>query len=405
MRPFSLLVKPASADCNLECTYCFYLDRNKLYPGHHRHQMSSEVLERTISTYMATDQPQYTFGWQGGEPTLMGRAFFKKVTELQERYGRRGASVTNGLQTNGTLMSDELAAHLSAYNFLVGISIDGPAELHNRYRLKAGGHRGTHADVIRGLELLRKHHVEFNVLTLISAANVEHPKEVYRYLRDDLGISFHQYIPCVEFDQEGNLLPFAVTGEQWGSFLNGIFDEWAGEDVRKVSVRNFDAVISMMIENQPTVCTLGRDCRQYFVVEFNGDVYPCDFFVEEGRRLGNVTTDNWYDLWRSPLYREFGAQKRRWNPECESCPYLKYCAGDCPKHRVAQAGAGPAASTDGLPRMAVPAAEPEAGTVSRLCAGWKAFYAHSLPDFENLAADVWSERSRTMLGLSVHRPS
>ncbi|WP_455383438.1 anaerobic sulfatase maturase [Salinispira pacifica] len=413
MRPFSLLVKPASADCNLECTYCFYLDRKELYPEHHRHQMSSQVLEQMIRSYIATDQPQYTFGWQGGEPTLMGRAFFRKVTELQERYGRRGATVTNGLQTNGTLLSDDLARHLAAYNFLVGISIDGPAELHNRYRLKVGGHRGTHADVIRGLELLRKHGAEFNVLTLVSTANVDHPREVYRYLRDELGVYYHQYIPCVEFDANGNLLPFSISGEQWGRFMNGIFDEWSGGDTRMVSVRHFDAVMSMLIEDRATMCTLGRDCRQYFVVEFNGDVYPCDFFVNRENLLGNVMRDNWYDMWRSPGYREFGAQKRRWNSECNGCPYLKFCAGDCIKHRVVPAGTASAGGVAvevagavvepqrGLEpaRMSIPAAQPEAATLSRLCDGWKAFYGHTLGEFRQLAETVKRERTRSMLGL------
>ncbi|HUX12736.1 MAG TPA: anaerobic sulfatase maturase [Spirochaetia bacterium] len=382
MRPFSLLVKPASADCNLECTYCFYLDRKQLYPEHHRHQMSTAVLEKMIKGYMATEQPQYTFGWQGGEPTLMGRSFFRKVTDLQERYGRPGATVTNGLQTNGTLITDELASHLAAYNFLVGISVDGPEEIHNRYRLKVGGNRGTHAEVIRGLELLRKHRVEFNVLTLVTAANVDHPGTVYRYLRDELGVFYHQYIPCVEFDAEGNLLPYSISAEQWGRFMNGIFDEWIGNNTRTVSVRHFDSILTMMVENQASVCTLGRDCRQYFVVEFNGDVYPCDFFVDPDKRLGNLMSDSWYDMWRSPKFREFGAQKRNWNAACTGCPYLAYCAGDCIKHRVA-----------------FPSPEPREDSLSRLCEGWKMFYGHTLDGFRNLADQVKKDRTRSILGM------
>ena len=189
-RPFSLLIKPASADCNQRCAYCFYLDRASLYPDASRHRMTDDVLERLISSYLATDQPTYVFGWQGGEPALMGLDFFRRVTALQSKYGRNGSVVANGLQTNATLLEDEFCAHLGKFNFLVGVSLDGPADVHDRYR-KYGDGRGTHADVLRGLETLRRHEVEFNILTLVSAANVKRGAEIYRYLRD-LGVAYHQ---------------------------------------------------------------------------------------------------------------------------------------------------------------------------------------------------------------------
>lgn len=381
MRPFSLLVKPSSADCNLECVYCFYLPRKALYPLSHRHQMSSRVLERMISSYMATSQPAYTFGWQGGEPTLMGRTFFEHVTELQERYAVRGATVSNGLQTNGTLLSADLARHLAKYKFLVGLSIDGPAEMHDTYRLRAGQHRGSHSDVMRGLELLNTHGVEFNVLTLVSAANVGEPRKVYRYLRDDLGLRYHQYIPCVEFQEDGSLAPYAITGEQWGRFMNGIFDEWVEQDVRTVSIRHFDNVLSTLLQQSPGSCVFGTDCRQYFVVEHNGDIYPCDFFVDQPMRLGSIMSDQWEHLWHSAAYRDFGRMKRRWNQECTDCQFLKLCAGDCPKLRA----------TDSPTGLETP--------VSFLCRGWKAFYGHTLELFGEIAREVQREQTRNYLAL------
>ena len=287
VRPFSLLIKPAGADCNLRCRYCFYLDRCSLYPDQSRHRMSETVLEQTVRSFMATPQPVHAFGWQGGEPTLMGEAFFKRVTALQQRYGAPGAQVSNGLQTNATLIDDTLAAHLAEYRFLVGVSLDGPPHLHDPNRITTGG-RGTHADVMRGIDALRRHGVEFNVLTLVNRLNVGAPETVYDYLVDQ-DVLFHQYIECVEFDTEGRLLPFAIDGASWGEFLCRLFDHWYPRDVRKVSVRLFDAILARIVEGRPNCCSMGNDCRDYFVVEHNGDIYPCDFYVYPEWRLGNVT--------------------------------------------------------------------------------------------------------------------
>jgi len=367
---FSLLVKPASADCNLRCEYCFYLGHSTFYPETSRHRMSDETLEKVISGYMATEQPQYAFGWQGGEPTLMGAEFFRKVTALQSRYGRRGAVVANGLQTNATLIDDEMAAHFAEYKFLLGVSLDGPPEVHDLHRKNASG-RPSHADVMRGIRRLQKAGVEFNILVLVSDANVRRGREVYRYLRDS-GYSHHQYIPCVEFDPEGRPLPFAVGGERWGEFLCAVYDEWLGRDEHKVSVRLFDSVLWKMVEGGSNICHMGKDCRQYFVVEYNGDVYPCDFFVEKGLRLGNVAVDTWEAMGGSEVYRAFGRRKAQWNQACDSCEWVELCAGDCLKHRF-RAGAD-------LRRL------------SALCAGWKLFYSHAMPGFRRLAAEIVRER-------------
>lgn len=370
MRSFSLLVKPSSADCNLECEYCFYLDKKALYPETQRHQMSDEVLSRLISGYMSTPQPVYTFGWQGGEPTLMGRAFFRRITELQERFGRRGALVSNGLQTNGTLLSDELAAHLGLYHFLVGLSIDGTEEIHDTNRKRPSG-RGSYRDVMRGLEILRRHSVDFNVLTVVSAANVDRADEVYDHLLS-LDVRYHQYIPCVEFDPSGNPLPYTITGKQWGDFLLRIFERWVSGDTERVSVRHFDSILSLLIGGEPGSCVLARSCNQYFVVEWNGDVYPCDFFVEPEKRLGNIVEQRWEELGLSPVYREFAGRKARWSSECARCPFLRFCAGDCPKMRY-RFGEDP-------------------GSLSWLCEGWKSFYRQTLPEFKRLARTVRRRR-------------
>jgi len=332
--------------------------------------MSEGVLERMIASYMATDQPTYAFGWQGGEPTLMGVEFFKRATELQQKCGRPGSTVSNGLQTNTTLIDDEFARHLGQYRFLVGVSLDGPEYIHDHYRRHAGG-RGSHSEVLRGIECLKRHNVAFNTLVLVNDFNVDKAVEIYHYLGDQ-GFLHHQYIPCVEFDAKGDKLPFAITGEQWGDFLCAVFDEWIKADTRRVSIRFFDSILSYMVDRVRNVCHMGRNCRQYFVVEHNGDVYPCDFFVEERLRLGNVATHGWAELQESPVYIEFGKRKAQWNEACERCEYLSYCSGDCLKNRFYGG--------------------PDPSRLSRLCRGWRKFFRHALPEFERLAEEVQEVR-------------
>ena len=375
MRQFSLLIKPASADCNLHCPYCFYLDRSALYPETKRHRMSEEVLTQMISSYMKTAQKQYAFGWQGGEPTIMGVDFFRRVTDLQQKYGKNGALVANGLQTNATLIDGEFAKHLAKYKFLVGVSLDGPENIHNRYRITADG-RGSYINVLRGIEHLKQNNVEFNILTLVTSANVKKGRDVYRFLCD-MGFFYHQYIPCVEFDGKGSPMPFSVSGEEWGDFLCEIFDEWIKRDTRKVSMRLFDSILALMVDGVRNACNMGDNCCQYFVVEHNGDIYPCDFFVDSDKKLGNIMNDSWKELQVSPKYMEFGRKKSLWNKECEKCEYLKYCMGDCPKHRFYK-GDNP-------------------DNLSWLCKGWKQFFSHSLPEFKKLALSIKGQRIKPLL--------
>jgi len=371
---FSLLIKPASADCNLRCEYCFYLDRAGLYPDTATHRMSEAVLERVVRTYLATSQPVYSFVWQGGEPLLMGAPFYERVADLQMAYARRGADVSNAVQTNAMLLDDRLARHLRACRFLTGVSLDGPEAVHDAARQDAAG-RGSHKQVLAGIACLKRNNAEYNVLTLVSKHNVARPVETYEYLTREVGASFLQFIECVELDGQGRAAPYCVSPQEWGSFLCAVFDRWYREDTRTVSVRLFDTLLAKLVTGRDICCTAGLDCRQYFVVEYNGDVYPCDFHVLPELRLGNVMTHTWEEMADSDTFKRFGARKRETHAACPGCPYFRFCAGDCPKNRVGhRAGA--------------------AKTLSHLCQGWKMFYAHTLPRFELLAKTIRDEQGR-----------
>ena len=370
---FSVLVKPASADCNLRCAYCFYLDRAGLYPDTEVHRMSGEVLQRLVKGYLDTSQPVHSFVWQGGEPLLMGGAFFERVTDLQMAYARRGGEVSNAVQTNGILLTDRLARHFRACRFLTGVSLDGPEALHDAARIDAGG-AGSHGKVLEGIACLKRNAVDFNVLTLVSQSNVRHAVEVYDYLVDGVGATFLQFIECVELDGEGRAAPYCVSAAEWGDFLCAVFDRWYAKDTRTVSVRLFDTVLAKLVTGRDICCTAGLDCRQYFVVEYNGDVYPCDFHVIPELRLGNILTNSWEEMACSEAFVRFGARKRETHAACGRCPHFFLCAGDCPKNRVGHR-AGPA------------------DALSYLCAGWKQFYDYTLPRFRKLAEQVRQERN------------
>ena len=334
--------------------------------------MSDTVLKQMISSFMRLDMPCYAFGWQGGEPMLMGLDFFHKAVDLMKYYGQSGKQVSNGLQTNGIMLDDEWCQFLRQYNFLVGVSIDGPPEIHDSNRLTIGG-TGSHELVMRGLAALNRNHVEYNVLTLVNSLSASSPLDIYCYLRDDLQIIFHQYIECVEFDRNGKLMPFAVTPGAWGEFLCKIFDEWYAHDSRQVSVRLFDSILAKMVDGIANVCSIGDNCCQYFVVEHDGSIYPCDFFVQPERRLGNVGNVNWMFLQNLPLYREFGKRKSMVAEQCSGCRYYALCAGCCQKNRPGRGN--------------VP------GELSILCSGWKMFYEHTIDRFKELSKSIIKERS------------
>jgi uncharacterized protein len=366
MKSFSLLVKPASADCNLSCQYCFYLDKCRQYLETKKHRMSDKVLTQLLKTYMETQQSVYALCWQGGEPTLMGTNFFSTVVEYQKKYGRAGSRISNSVQTNATLITKDMAVLFSTYHFLVGCSLDGPADIHDMYR-RTQTNGSTHQMVVKGIETLKQYQVQFNILTLVSRSNVDRAHEVYNYLKK-IGVGFIQFIPCVEFDEKGNLLPFAITPDQWGCFLCDIFDQWYPKDIFSISIRNFDSILSRKTDGTNTVCVTGDNCCQYFVVEYNGDIYPCDFFVEDRLKLGNIMETSWEKLISSPSWLEFGRQKKEWHYTCNTCEYLELCGGDCLKHRMF--------------------ANNPSHNISWLCQGYKSFFKHTQSRFNTLCNKI-----------------
>jgi len=384
--PFTVLVKPAGADCNLNCGYCFYLRKNGLYPGDTPPRMSLATAEAMIRAYFSVPLQVYSFAWQGGEPTLMGVDFYREVFAMQQRLLPPGAQVTNAFQTNGTLLTPEWAGLFRDHGVLVGVSIDGPAAYHDLQRRWAdregaaiSGARGdTHHRVEQAIELLRSEGVSFNALTVVGRHNEDAPGEIYDYLRR-LKIRHMQFIPLVEW---GDSATFSVTPAGWGRFLNGIFDRWFPKEVRRVSIRHFDTVMELLVHGRYNVCTISGACGGHFVVEHAGDIYPCDFFVDPELRLGNVASVDSGGSSRgiSPFevarqdrrHHRFVERKALWNEGCDSCEYLWLCSGDCPKMRP--------------PRDLLTARGVDG--VSALCEGWRIFYDHTLPHFERLARSV-----------------
>ena len=327
----SLLIKPASALCNLDCTYCFYLDRAlDPYKEINARRMPIETLERLVETYLFYSYPNSVFAFQGGEPTLAGLDFFEKLVEFQKRYGRDGQNVSNALQTNAVLIDDNWARLFHSYNWLLGVSMDGPEDIHDTYRLNKGG-QGTWRQVMKAIETLQKRKVEFNILCVLNQVNVDKPKELYRYWKK-MGVDNVQYIPISEFDAEGNRLPFTVTPEQYGRFLVETFDLW-WPDRRKFRIRFYDNLAEALAGQKPGACTMHDSCDSYVVVEYNGDVYPCDFFVEGDWKLGNINQDTWPEIARRQRRFQFAGTKQIPHPACQVCEWRDICKNGCPKFR------------------------------------------------------------------------
>ena len=390
---FHLLAKPTGATCNLDCDYCFFLSKEMLYPGS-RFRMADEMLEMYIRQLIEGHQaPEVIVAWQGGEPTLMGLDFFRRSIEYQQKYLRPGMTVQNTIQTNGTLINDDWAAFFRENNFLVGLSIDGPAAMHDAYRRDKGG-QPTFDRVIRGLDYLKKHGVEFNALVTIHHANADHPLEVYRFLRDDLGIQFIQLIPIVErvvgmgpdeadADQPGEIVSHkswrerplytqfgnavterSVTADQYGRFLIAIFEEWVRRDVAKVYVNMFDVALASWAGEPPGLCVFAPMCGTALALEHNGDMYSCDHFVEPAHYLGNITDTPMIELVASPKQRRFGQDKLDTLPRyCRECKVRFACHGGCPKDRFIPTPDGEASSGG-------------EGGLNYLCAGYMAFFKH-----------------------------
>jgi uncharacterized protein len=340
MKPFQLLVKPAAGDCNLACDYCFYRETTPhLYPAEPRHRMSVEIMDAVVKDLLSHRFPETIFCWQGGEPTLMGLDFFEAVIEAQMRHGKGGQVVGNAFQTNGILVNDDWARFFARYQVVVGLSLDGPREVHDHYRKNAGG-AGTFERVMAAAETLRRHAVSFNILCVVNRMNQERGREVYRFLRAH-GFDYLQFIPCLETGPDGGIMPFSATPAGLGRFYREVFDCYRKDGFSRVSERTFDAVLSLHLTGRPNVCTLGERCGEYLVVEYNGDVYPCDFFVDREWRLGNVMDKKLADFFSHPLMKTFAARKGEVAAECRECGREPWCHGGCLKDRLPGRASGP----------------------------------------------------------------
>jgi uncharacterized protein len=371
-KAFHIMAKPTGSACNLNCDYCFFLKKEKLYPGSD-FRMSDEVHEAYIKQLFEAHQiPQVTVAWQGGEPTLMGLDFFRHSVELQKKYAKPGTRIENTFQTNGILLNDEWCRFFHENNFLVGLSLDGPKELHDTYRKDKGGH-GTFERVAQAVRLLQKHQVEFNILCTVNRTNADHPSEVYRFFRDDAHVQYIQFIPIVEREnesgyQEGNTVSNrSVQPDQWGHFLSTIFDEWVKRDVGRTFVLNFDGALAGWLGMAGTVCIFGPTCGQGMALEHNGDLYVCDHFVEPNYYLGNILKTPMIELVASDKQRKFGQDKTDTLPRyCRQCEVLHICNGECPKNRFMETPDG----EEGL---------------NYLCEGYKAFFKHADGSMKTMA--------------------
>jgi uncharacterized protein len=383
------MTKPIGPICNLDCTYCFYLEKEKLFPSNENFRMTDEVLETYIRQYIANQSvPEVSFAWQGGEPTLMGVNFFRKVVDLQKKHAG-GRVVTNALQTNGTLLDDEWGEFLAANGFLVGLSIDGPAKLHDSYRVTKKGD-GSYQKVLGGLRILKKHGVEFNTLTVVNRVNSQKPLEVYRFLRE-IGSGFIQFIPLVErladsearalglnlavpprVDQEGQTrLPvtdWSVAPRQYGTFLCEIFDEWLKRDVGRTFVQIFDVTLGNWVGSGGGLCVFSETCGTAMAMEHNGDVYSCDHYVYPHYKLGNILNKGLGDMVGSEFQKQFGQYKKSTLPRyCLACDVRHLCHGECPKHRFLR-------TPDGEPGL------------NYFCPAYKTFFSHTRPAMQRMAA-------------------
>ncbi|MEM7531836.1 MAG: anaerobic sulfatase maturase [Chloroflexota bacterium] len=360
---FHVMLKPSGSICNLDCKYCYFLSKERMYPGS-RFRMADDLLESYIRQYIEAQQVQeITFAWQGGEPTLMGLPFFERAVELQQQYAPPGMRIYNAFQTNGVLLDDDWCQFFRQNDFLIGLSIDGPQALHDFYRVDKGG-QPTFKRVMRGLDLLQTHSVEYNILTTIHAANAPKPLEVYHFLRDEIKTQYMQFIPIVERDnetgyQEGSgVKDRSVTAAQYGRFLSTIFDEWVRKDVGRVYVQIFDVALAAWSGQPPGLCIFDETCGKALAMEHNGDLFSCDHFVEPKHKLGNIQEIPLIDLVATEQQQQFGLHKRDSLPQyCRDCEVRFVCNGGCPKNRFIETPTG------------------EAG-LNYLCAGYRSFFNH-----------------------------
>ena len=396
-RQFHVMAKPSGPSCNLDCTYCFYLSKETLPNGPGVGQMDDGTLEIFVREYIeAVTGPAVVFSWQGGEPTLRGLEFFRKIVTLQRGYAKPGQRIENDLQTNGVLLDEHWAEFLKENNFLVGLSIDGPRELHDRFRVNKGG-APTFDKVMAAANLLRKFRVKFNTLTCVHRFNASRPLDVYRFLRNELDLTQIQFNPIVQLRQfettapqtwDSSKLPvlgspearpdhpnsvvtdWSVDAEEYGYFSRELLDEWSRKDLGRVLVNHFETLVAQHLGHRAQNCIYNDFCGKGVVVEHDGSVYSCDHYVYPEYRLGNIQETPLVEMAFSPTQVKFGYAKSETLPAyCRACPYLKDCYGECPKNRLIRA-------PDGEPGL------------NYLCAGLKKFYKHVLPDVERIVAEL-----------------
>ena len=386
-KPLYVMLKPAGAHCNLACKYCYYLEKNKLYPTAQRHLMSDEMLEQFTREYIeAQTMNQVLFTWHGGEPLLRSIDFYRKALSLQQKYAG-GRRIDNVIQTNGTLLTDEWCEFFAQNHWLVGISIDGPQPYHDHYRLTAAG-KPSWQKVMQGIKLLKKHGVEWNAMAVVNAYNVNHPLEFYRFFKEN-GCQFLQFTPIVERQtrhedgrtlasladkDEISLSEASVAPEQWGYFLCAIFDEWVRKDVGKIFVEIFDCTLANWMGISPGICAYSKECGHAGVMEHNGDVYSCDHFVFPEYKLGNIRDHSLIDMLYGEQQQEFSRLKHSSLPrQCKECDMEFACHGECPKNRFMKDKYG----DSGL---------------NYLCPGYYHYYQHVAPYMDYMKQELMSQR-------------
>ena len=382
-KPFSVMAKPAGSSCNLRCKYCYYLEKGKFYSSSDSHVMDGESLEIFIKDYIESQPSEViTFNWHGGEALLRPLDFYKKIISLQKKYGV-GSEITNTIQTNGTLLTTEWCEFFKENNWLVGLSIDGPQRLHDYYRLS---HKGGSSfnEVMRGIDLLNKNGVEWNILATVNAVNADYPEETYTFLKN-LGTQFIQFTPVVERIKESGMLAtpldddaviadFSVSPEKWGRFMCKIFDIWVKSDVGRIYVQLFDATLANRMGVPSPVCTMAKNCGDALAVEFNGDVYSCDHFVFPKYKLGNIHRQPLWKMSISSQQKKFGSKKSDSLPKkCLECPHLWGCHGECPRNRFIKT-------------------EEKGKRINYLCEGYKMFFEHITPSIDFMKNELEAGR-------------
>lgn len=386
-KPLYVMLKPAGAHCNLACKYCYYLEKNNLYQNSHRHLMSDEMLEQFTREYIeAQTMPQVLFTWHGGEPLMRSIDFYKKALALQKKYAH-GKQIDNVIQTNGTLLTDEWCEFFAQNHWLVGISVDGPQEYHDHYRVTPAG-KPSWEKVMQGINLLKKHRVEWNAMAVVNAYNAEHPLEFYHFFRDN-GCQYLQFTPIVERltehedgrtlasladDREIPLADASVTPQQWGNFLCTIFDDWVRHDVGKTFVEIFDCTLANWMGVLPGICAYSKECGHAGVMEHNGDVYSCDHFVFPEYKLGNIREQSLIDMLYGEKQQAFSRLKHTSLPrQCKECDMEFACHGECPKNRFEKDKYG------------------EPG-LNYLCQGYYQYYTHVAPYMDFMKRELLAQR-------------